>query len=268
MKSSLTDNVWLSEKRTNLLLLLMEGPRDIEQIKMSLNVTSRGMMPQIKKLKEKHLIIEDGDYYKLSNIGELIVKNMLPLINTLSMISDNRNYWEEHDITILPPHLFKRLHELGNYLLLEPDLHHTFEIPKEFTENLLKSKEIKSIISFYRPEYPKFYSELAEKANSLTLILSEAAFKRMKNNCMKELEYLLSAKNSRVLVYKGKARPPAIDVSEWFMYISFFNKNGSYDHNDIMSFDESALQWGSELFDHYCEQSVEIKDVDQVEVEL
>ena len=263
MTSSLTDHVWLSEKRTNLLLLLMEGPRDIEQIKISLNVTSRGMMPQIKKLKEKHLIVEENDHYRLSNIGELIVKNMLPLINTLSMINENKEYWEQHDINILPPHLFKRLHELGNYLLLEPDLHYTFEIPKEFTENLLKSREIKSIISFYRPEYPKFYSELAEKADSLTLILSKAAFERMKSNRMKELDFLLSAENTQVLLYEGEARPPAIDVSEWFMYISFFNENGSYDHNDIMSFDESALTWCSELFDHYLEQSVEIKDIDE-----
>lgn len=263
MTSSLTDHVWLSEKRTNLLLLLMEGPRDIEQIKMSLNVTSRGMMPQIKKLKDKHLIIEEDDHYKLSNIGELVVKNMLPLINTLSMLTENREYWEQHDISILPPHLFKRLHELGNYLLLEPDLHYTFEIPKEFTENLLKSKEIKSIISFYRPEYPKFYSELAERADSLTLILSESAFNRMKNNCMKELNSLLSAKNTRLLLYQAEGRPPAIDVSEWFMYISFFNENGSYDHNDIMSFDESALKWGNELFDYYCNQCVEITDVEK-----
>ncbi|WP_445475780.1 helix-turn-helix transcriptional regulator [Methanococcoides methylutens] len=264
MTSSLTDHVWLSEKRTNLLLLLMEGPRDIEQIKMSLNVTSRGMMPQIKKLKDKHLVIEEDENYKLSNIGELVVKNMLPLINTLSMISENRTYWEQHDINILPSHLFKRLHELGNYLLLEPDLYYTFEIPKEFTENLLKSKEIMSIISFYRPEYPKFYSELAEMANSLTLILSESVFERMKTKNLKELDFLLSAKNTRVLLYQGKGRPPAIDVSEWFMYISFFNENGSYDHNDIMSFDESALKWCTELFEHYCDRSVEIKYVEKV----
>ncbi|MGM0771829.1 MAG: helix-turn-helix transcriptional regulator [Halobacteriota archaeon] len=261
MTSSLTDHVWLSEKRTNLLLLLMEGTRDIEQIKMSLNVTSRGMMPQIKKLREKNLIIEEDEHYRLSNIGELIVKNMIPLINTVNMINDNMDYWELHDIDILPPHLFKRLHELGNYLLLEPDLNHTFEIPKEFTENLLKSKDIKSIISFYRPEYPKFYTELAEKANHLTLILSKAAFKRMKSNRRKELDFLLSAENTQVLLYGGETRPPAIDVSEWFAYISFFNENGSYDHTDIMSFDESALKWCSELFDHYYKQSVEIKDI-------
>ncbi|MCM1985949.1 helix-turn-helix transcriptional regulator [Methanococcoides seepicolus] len=261
MNSSLTDNVWLSEKRTNLLLLLMEGPRDIEQIKVSLNVTSRGMMPQIKKLKEKYLIVEEDETYRLSNTGRLIVRNILPLLNTLRMINENRSYWEQHDINILPPHLFKRLHELGNYLLLEPDLNYTFEIPKEFTENLLRSKEIMSIISFFRPEYPKFYSQLAEKADSLTLLLSRSVFKRMQKNCASELEFLLSSESTRLYLYEGEGRPPAVDVSDWFMYVSFFNDQGRYDHRDIMSFDETALKWGKELFQYYCDQSTEITEI-------
>ncbi|MDA0525520.1 helix-turn-helix transcriptional regulator [Methanococcoides alaskense] len=261
MNSSLTDNIWLSEKRTNLLLLLMEGPRDIEQIKVSLNVTSRGMMPQIKKLKEKGLIVEEDETYRLSNTGRLIVRNMLPLINTLRMINENRSYWEQHDINILPPHLFRGLHNLGNYLLLEPDLNYTFEIPKEFTENLLRSKEIMSIISFFRPEYPKFYSQLAEKADSLTLLLSRSVFKRMEKNCASELEFLLSSESTRLYLYEGEGRPPAIDVSDWFMYVSFFNEQGRYDHRDIMSFDETALKWGKELFQYYCDRSTEITEI-------
>ncbi len=242
-------------------MLLMEGPRDIEQIKTSLNVTSRAMMPQIKKLKEKHLIAGDNDIYKLTNIGRLITRNMMPLINTLNMLSENYSYWEHHDLTILPYHMFTRLHELGNYLLLEPDINHTFEIPREFTENLLKSREIMSIISFFRPEYPKFYSELADRADSLTLIFSSSAFDRMKEKCMEELNYLLSSPDTRVFLYEENERPPAIDVSDWFMYISFFNENGRYDHNDIMSFDRSALEWGKELFLYYCGQSVQITEL-------
>jgi len=41
----------------------MEGPRDIEQIKTSLNVTAKAMMPQIKILKKQELILQKGDIY-------------------------------------------------------------------------------------------------------------------------------------------------------------------------------------------------------------
>ncbi|MBP2029796.1 putative transcriptional regulator [Methanohalophilus levihalophilus] len=250
MAASLSDTVWLSEKRLNLLLLLMEGPRDIDQIKTSLNVTSRGMMPQIKKLKEKYLIVEDGGSYKLSNIGDLVIKKVLPLLNTLSMVSQNREYWEQRDLDILPPHLFTRIQELGNYLLIEPDLNYTFEIPREFTENLRRSRNINSIISFFRPEYPSLYCELLTTADKVTIILSDSVFERMKDTCQDELQTLMDSPKSEVYLYPENSRPPALDVSDWFMYISFFNQLGRYDHRDIMSFDDSALKWGMELFEH------------------
>lgn len=94
MSSSLCDTIWLSEKRKNLLLLLMEGPRDIEQIKTSLNVNSKAMMPpQIKILNKQGLILQNGNTYELSDIGTLVVGNMLPLLNTLEVIEENKEYW-------------------------------------------------------------------------------------------------------------------------------------------------------------------------------
>ncbi|MEA1984158.1 MAG: winged helix-turn-helix domain-containing protein [Euryarchaeota archaeon] len=261
MTTSLSDTVWLSEKRTNLLLLLMEGPRNIEQIKTSLNVTSRGMMPQIKKLIEMHLVVEDDAYYQLSSMGELIVKSMLPLLNTIHMLDENMDYWQYHDLSALPDHLFKRLQELGNYLLIEPDRNHTFEIPREFTQNLSKSRNIMALISFFRPEYLKFYCDLIENAESISIILTSSVFERMKKNCKDELLTLLAADNADVFLFNESNRPPTIDVSEWFLYISFLDKDGRYDHNDIMSFDEGALIWGQELFHYYQELSERLDNI-------
>ena len=53
-------------------------------------------------------------------------------------------------------------------------------------------------------------------------------------------------------IFPENRRPPGLDTSDRFTYISFLDKNGRYDHKDIMSFDESALKWGGELFDYYC----------------
>jgi predicted transcriptional regulator len=74
MRSSLSDTIWLSEKRKRLLLLLMEGPRNIDQIKKSLNVTSKAMMPQIRILMDNDLILEDNRVYHLSEIGGIVVE--------------------------------------------------------------------------------------------------------------------------------------------------------------------------------------------------
>ncbi len=54
---------------------------------------------------------------------------------------------------------------------------------------------------------------------------------------------------------------PTIAVTEKFMYICLFNKQGKYDHRKVMSFDASALRWGRELFMHYNELSQEVIEI-------
>ena len=261
MKSTLIETLWLSEKRKKLLLLLIEGPRDIEQIKKSLNVTSRAMMPQIKILKDKNLIFEENDAYRLSNIGEIIVKNMNPLMDTLMVIEENKEYWANRDLSQLPSDLFKRLGELGHYFIVEPDLNHMFELPIEFTANIKNSKRIMTCASYFHPAYPKLYSELVEKGIDMTLVLTSSIFNRMKKDSPAELENIVTKENTQLFVYDGKIDIPTVTVTDWFAYICFFDTEGRYDHKQIMSFDENALQWSKELFQHYMDLSTAVESI-------
>ncbi|MDD4248513.1 MAG: ArsR family transcriptional regulator, partial [Methanosarcina sp.] len=59
MESSLLDVLFLSEKRKNLLLLLLDGPRTIEEIKNTLDVRSSPIMTQIKIMMKQDLIVEN-----------------------------------------------------------------------------------------------------------------------------------------------------------------------------------------------------------------
>lgn len=261
MSSSLCDTIWLSEKRKNLLLLLMEGPRDIEQIKTSLNVTSKAMMPQIKILKKQGLVLQKVDNYMLSEIGKLVVGNMLPLLNTLEVLEENKEYWASRDTSAIPYEQFMRLGELGECMVIEPDLNHLFDLPREFTENLIKSRWIMSSLSYYHPLYPSLYSRLAKSGAEIEIVLTKAVLERLKNDCRDELETLLNSRSTVVKVCEENLKLPTIAVTEKFMYICLFNKQGKYDHRKVMSFDASALRWGRELFVHYTKLSQEVIDI-------
>lgn len=166
MKSSLSDTIWLSEKRKRLLLLLMEGPRDIEQIKKALNVTSKSMMPQIKILMDHNLIQEEDRVYSLSNIGKIIVDNMNPLLNTIEVIEENPEYWATRDLSPIPAEFRQKLGELGDCMVIEPDINHLFDLPEEFTENLGKSDKVKTMLSYFHPLYPRIYHDIQKKASN------------------------------------------------------------------------------------------------------
>jgi predicted transcriptional regulator len=255
MRYSLMNIIWYSEKRKNILLLLKEGPRDIDRIKISLNETSRSIMPQIKKLLQKKLIVQDGEKYYLSEIGELIVENIEPLLNTMRVIEENKEFWATRDLSALPQNLFNRLGELGHYLLIEPDLDRMFELPKEFKDNVLKSKKMSTFISYVHPHIPSFYLELADKGVSLSLFMTNAAFQKMNSEYITEMEAISSYNDVEIFLCDENIPLPTVAVTGWFTYLCFLNSEGRYDHRDIISFDESALLWGTELIDYYKSKS-------------
>ena len=255
MRYSLVNIVWYSEKRKNILLLLKEGPRDIDQMKTSLNETSRSIMPQIKKLLQKRLIVLDGVNYRLSEIGELIVENMGPLLSTMRVIEENKDFWVTRDLSVLPNHLFNRLGEIGHYLLIEPDLNRMFELPKEFKDNAIKSKKVSTFISYVHPQVPSLYLELIEKDVSLSLLMTKMAFKKLQSEYPIEMKAISSSSNVEIFLCKEDIHLPTLAVTGWFTYLCFLNVEGRYDHRDIISFDESALLWGTELIDYYRSKS-------------
>jgi predicted transcriptional regulator len=250
MRSSLSDTIWLSEKRKRLLLLLMEGPRNIDQIKKSLNVTSKAMMPQIRILMDNDLILEDNRVYHLSEIGGIVVENMIPLLNTLEVIEENPEYWATRDLSHIPPELTRNIGELGDCMVIEPDIVHLFDLPGEFTENLGKADKVKTMLSYFHPLYPAIYSEIARKGVELQLILTEKVYERMIEDCYEELEVMACAENTSLYIHRNDPGT-TIAVTDMFVYLCLFNKNGIYDHKKIMSFDESAIRWGEQFFDWY-----------------
>ncbi len=83
MKISFVDLVFSSEKRKQILMQLREGPKSMEEIVDILNVSPTSVYPQIKLLKEGHLLYREKDKYKLTLIGEAVAEKMQPFLDTL-----------------------------------------------------------------------------------------------------------------------------------------------------------------------------------------
>ncbi len=259
MKISLIDLAFLSEKRKDVLLLLEEGPKTGDEIKTALNVNSTSIMPQIKKLKEGRLIVQDDrNTYRLSGMGEIVVEKMEPLLNTVRVFEENYDYWINHDFTAIPESLLNRIDELGNYFMLEPDLNRLFEIPEDFRSNLLESRRIKMFLSYFNPLHVEMYLELAKKGAEICLILTEPVFERMKADYYQDLKFLVESKNVEIYICDKNVTLKDV-VTERFCSLVLFDKKGKFDHQRLMSFDESALKWCEELFLYYKDRSIQLE---------
>jgi predicted transcriptional regulator len=261
MNPGLLDLILFSEKRKAFLLLLTEGPMNIEDMLEKLQVPRTALLPQIKKLKEENLVIHKNGVYRLSLIGEIIVEKMKPLVETLAVFEKNEDFWTGRKLSAIPPYLIKRIGDLGNYTLIETDLGHTFDLSPEFVKHLSNSTCIHMFFSYFHPQFPTFFLELAKKGIKISLILSEAVCLRLEEDFKKEKEEFLKMEKANLAILDIKEiEVPAVIVStDKIMILGLFNESGRFDLQYVMSFDEKAIKWGEEFFKYFKDISRGIK---------
>ena len=260
MPLELIETIFLSDKRENLLLMLLNDPADIKMIDSALAVTSSSILPQIKKLREVGFIDKnENGSYELTSIGRLVVENMKPLSSMLKVFDISCEYWDERDLTTIPDELLDNIGSLGNIQLIVPDLDHMYELQDEFLHNMQISNKVSSVLSLYHPDNLDLLRKLDTDGVNIKVILTESVLERMLNDSEKEMEAFLRSKNTTILVCEDTIKPPSFSITNTFLYMSLFNIHGRYDHHDIMSFEASALEWGEMLFEHYQNLSAPIE---------
>lgn len=258
---SLSNLIWLSEKRKNVLLLLHDGPRSLSHILKALNMTVHSLSPQIKILLDESLIYEKSeDFYELTEIGYVVVKNMYPLFNTLTVLEEDIDYWKERDFSEIPLEILEKIGDLGNYMLMEPDLSYHYDIPEEFTINLKDAVEANVLFSYYHPVYVKIIMDLFETKPGINCIFVDSVFSRIVSEMPDHITDIINNKKANLYVYspKKEGSVPSFFLTDIFSFFFFFNKNKVFENRQIMSFDPSSLEWGNLLFKYFLSLSSQI----------
>jgi len=249
--SDLIAIVTTSEKRKRLLILLRNGPLSWDEIKTQLNVTASGMLPQIKILEEEGLITKEGRLFQLTDIGHLVVYHLEPFDKTLTVIEQQKKFWQEHDIESIPPEFLVRIGEIKNSQIIEAGLEDSFEPHNQFLEMILQSKKVAGLSPLVHPLYPRFFLSLAEQGHEVNLILTKNAYKKIEREYYDMLLEGLQYENARLSIYESNVRFAYIVTNNRFS-MSLFMKNGIFDSTrDIVSNDPSAIRFGEDLFS-YC----------------
>ncbi len=251
MVNPLVDLLFLSEKRKNILLLLMEGPKNIEMMRETLKANATSVQPQLKKLKEQHLVTQEEDLYVLTGIGRIVVEKMKPLLDTLDLLEENVDYWAKRDMTAIPPELLCRINELRQCTTTEPDIDRMFELIPLLVENMEKAKRLRALLSYFHPLFPSHYLGLAQKGIRVSLLIPEPILRRWVEDYRAETEELLSLENAELFTFKENAKVPSLIVGDNFMAMALFPKSAVFDRKYVMSFEPGARVWGEKYIDHF-----------------
>lgn len=247
-----------SDKRKRLLLLLNDAPKTMEDIKEILQVTTTGMLPQIRILEERNLVKRDNKHYCLTELGCVVAAYLDALVKTLETIEKEENFWKEHDLEAIPTPLLMKINELGDIQIIENSIEQIYEPHKDFLDNIMKSRKVSGISPIVHPIYPDFFLKLAENEVEVSLLLTKKAFLKVKEEYKDSITKFLTFDNASLYVSEEDIRLACIATDVYFS-ISLFYKNGVFDsRNDLVGFDKSTLLWGDELFKHYIKRAEKI----------
>jgi len=259
--SDLLSIISASDKRRNLLIFLNSGPKEWDEIKEVLRVTSTGMLPQVKILEEEHLIERDGKLFSLTPMGKVLTAHMVPLIRTMEVFDKHKKFWQEHNLEVLPPEILFDIRDLGNYRIIENSDEEIFDI-NTFLSNLSHSKTLKGVSHTIHPRYPNFFLDLARKGTETSLILTPGVYKIVKEKHPEQLEEYIRCKNASLFVSRDDLKF-SFAVSDSYFSISLFYTNGVFDSkHDVISRDPSALRLGERIFSYFRKQSEKVESLD------
>lgn len=246
-----------SDKRRNLLILLNSGPKEWDDIKTILKVTSTGMLPQVKILEEEHLIERDGRKFFLTPMGKVLTAHMEPLVRTMEVFDKNRKFWGEHNLSVLPPEILLNIRELGNYQIIEVPDEDLFNI-NPFLASIAQAKTVRGISHTVHPKFPEFFTALAKKGIPSSLIFTPNVFKIVSDNYSDLLIDFLRCKTASLYVNQENLKFSFV-VSDSYFSLSLFYNSGIFDSkHDVTSHDVSALRWGDQIFSYYKKRSEKI----------
>lgn len=247
----MVDIVWFSQKRTQILLSILEGPKTNEELAQELDLDIRALQLPIKELKESGLLIHENGTSFLSDLGRIISSSAKPAYQLTGLFQNNIEYWTSRHLTDIPRPFTRRLGELGKCELLKQDMNHMFQLPQQITLSASKTKHIISVLSFFYPEHLHMYNISVKEGNKISLVVTKGVYQTMMDNFEKLLNDIMIQGNTEIYCLTEDISPPSFTITDTALLISFFNKNKRYDHQDMLSNEKSALKWGMDLFNYY-----------------
>ena len=261
IKKPLLDVLFMSDKRKTVLLLLQDGPKEMESLLKSLDTNRPTLLPQMRVLEESHLIVHYNDSYELTTLGKIVIDKMLPLLDTLEVFDVDIDYWGAHDLRFAPGSLLCRLREIKDCKVIEPNVVNIYEINKDFIETCTISKDLLFILTFVHPIFTTLISQFIANNSNVKVIINMDLLEKFKANRPKEVKGYINSEKVRFYLYQKEMNLGTFAQNDHCSVLRLLSKDNTYDYTQLFCKGSDALKWGKELFDLYLKDSIPITEI-------
>lgn len=260
MDKPLLDVIFASEKRRNVLLLLKDGPREMEEILSHINTTRQVLLPQMKILEKHYLITHHKDTCELTSIGKLIVDEMIPLLDTVNFFNGEDQYWGTHKLDFLPSHLLEKISELGEYRIIKPSLADSFELNQRVIETGYISEFFYVVCAYYHTDMSELFFKMADNKVDVHYMVTRDVLGKIQTIDRVNFTHLMNNKLFHLYVHP-KMDFIGFSYNEHSIVLRLLKNDGNPDSAQIECFNPGAVEWAKELFDHCLKNAVQITEI-------
>lgn len=253
--------MFASEKRKEVLLLLNEGPQEMEYLVKCLGTNRQALLPQVKILENHYLISHQNDVYELTSIGKLLIEEFIPLLGTIEFFDVDIEYLGTQKLEFIPSHLLKRVKEIGSSEVITPEIANMYDLNEEFHEASKKSKSVFIVTSFLYPNLCELTLELISNNVEVHFIISPELMDKLKGHKYVHVNKLLGSNLIHIYVYPKELDFLFMGCNDYYLIVNPLSQDGTTDRKYIISNKKEALKWGRDFFEYYLKDSTLITEL-------
>jgi len=261
MKKSLLDIIFASDKRKNVLLLLQDGAKEMDDILISLKTNRQSLLPQVRILEDSYLVSHNRDVYELTNIGKLVVDEMAHLLDMIKPFENDIDYWGSRNLDFIPSHLFEKIYKLQNCEIINPDLTELFSIHKSLNPGYSLSRSAYIVTTILYPNFESIIKELLESGLTLHYIFSREAFDKIKAQYRAIFAEFVKNDSFNMYVYNKNMNLLYFTFDDTHSLICMLKSNGEFDHRFMLCKGSDPVDWNRELYEYYLKDSVPVREI-------
>ena len=241
-----------SEIRLKVLVDLLDGPLKVSDINKTSLLSYSSVSSNVHKLCKEGYVEKYQTGFKLTNLGFIYITILLDFHDVATTVKDFSDFWLDHDISSLSLDDLKKLSSLEGSQLIKCNFTDIYKTHKEFKRTFKDSKRLKVIFPYMHPEYPKLVRRLILKGVKVELIVSKGILNAFVKDIGKDVVKKGLSEGNFSLKYLDEDIKIALAISNKFVSVGLFKKDGTYDQNRLLLSDKKkAIVWALSIFESY-----------------
>ena len=153
---------------------------------------------------------------------------------------------------MLPKEFKLSLPEIGDYEIIRGDGEEVLRHFKVFSKVYTESELVRVLAAVMFPNHPRMFADVAKKAD-VEVVVTSKIVKSLKEYYQQEFQEYLDAGGK---IFVNDDIKFTVIVTEKALCLGFFLRDGVYDtESGLISYDDSAIRWGFDIYNYYKERS-------------